>query len=88
MYHVGVNLGLESETAVNISVSVKIWKNITCAKKNYIWNPARCSCENDKYLASATAQKKYSFPLRMYPVNATKAAVSCGFCPIYWRSPK
>ena len=24
MYHAGVNLGLESETAVNISVSVKI----------------------------------------------------------------
>ena len=57
-------------------------------KKNYIWNPATCSYENDKNLASTTAQKKYSFPLRMYPVNATKAAVSCGLCPIYWRNPK
>ena len=21
-------------------------------RKNYIWNPAKCSCENGKYLAS------------------------------------
>ena len=26
-------------------------KNHIC-EKNYIWNPATCSCENDKYLAS------------------------------------
>ena len=23
-----------------------------CAKKNYIWNPTTCSCENGKYLAN------------------------------------
>ena len=23
-----------------------------CAKKDYIWSPATCSCKNDKYLAS------------------------------------
>ena len=41
MYHAGVNVSLmvanvteiKSETAINISVNVKIWKNITCAKK-------------------------------------------------------
>ena len=33
---------------INASVSVKIQKNIMCAKI-YIWNPATCSCENDKY---------------------------------------
>ena len=59
MYHAGVNVILvvanvtqiKRETTINISVSVKIWKNITCAK-NYIWNPATCSCENGKYVAS------------------------------------
>ena len=59
MYHAGVNVILvvanvtqiKRETTINISVSVKIWKNITCAK-NYIWNPATCSYENGKYVAS------------------------------------
>ena len=33
---------------INVDVSIKtshIWKD-------YIWNPATCSCENDEYLAS------------------------------------
>ena len=25
-------------------------KNIIYVKKDYIWNPAKCSCENGKYL--------------------------------------
>ena len=36
----------------NGNVSVNIQKNIKCEKKNYIWNPAACSCENGKYLES------------------------------------
>ena len=31
--------------------------------------------------------KKWSFPLRIYSVNVTKSAVSCGFGHIYWRNP-
>ena len=33
----------------NVDVSVK---DIIHVKKNYIWNPAACSCVNDKYLSS------------------------------------
>ena len=32
-----------------------------------------------------TAQKKWSFPLRISPVNVTKSAVSSGFGHICWR---
>ena len=31
--------------------------------------------------------KKWSFPLRISSVNATKSVVSCGFCHSYWRNP-
>ena len=31
--------------------------------------------------------KKWSFPLKIFSVNVTKSAVSCGFCHIYWRNP-
>ena len=34
---------------INVNVSVK---NIMYVKKSCIWNPATCSCENGKYLAS------------------------------------
>ena len=27
-------------------------KNIIYVKKDYVWNPATCNCENGKYLAS------------------------------------
>ena len=27
-------------------------KNIIYVKKNYVWNRATCTCENEKYLAS------------------------------------
>ena len=27
-------------------------KNIIYVKKDYIWNPSTCSCENGKYLAT------------------------------------
>ena len=32
-------------------MSVKIQTNM-CIQKTYIWNPAICSCENDKYVGS------------------------------------
>ena len=31
--------------------------------------------------------KKWSFPLRISSVNATKSARNCGFGHIYWRNP-
>ena len=34
---------------INIEVTVK---KIMYVKKNYVWNPATCNCENGKYLAS------------------------------------
>ena len=34
---------------INAEASVK---NIIYVKKDYIWNPATCSCKNGKYLAS------------------------------------
>ena len=37
-----------SGKTINVSASAKIQKNITCAKKNYIWNPD--TCENVNYL--------------------------------------
>ena len=32
--------------------------------------------------------KKWSFPLRISPINVTKSTVSCGFGHIYWRNPQ
>ena len=34
---------------INVNVSVK---NDMYVKKNYVWNPVTCGCENGKYLAS------------------------------------
>ena len=55
-YHVNVNVNLGRKFSWNQN-----WKNDKCwcqCKKHhicenvYIWNPATCSCKNDKYLAS------------------------------------
>ena len=43
---------IKSAITINVGVSVKIWKNIMCAKKIYFWNLATCSCENGKYVGS------------------------------------
>ena len=59
IYHVSVNVyfiiknvtRIKSGMTISVAVSVKILKNIVCAK-NYIWNRAICSCENDKYVGS------------------------------------
>ena len=57
MHHVNVNVNLMVENVlqtkygimVNVGASVK---NIIFIKKDSIWNPATCSCEDGKYLAS------------------------------------
>ena len=47
--------------------------------------PSKEKCD----ISSSTnlLHKKWSFPLRISPVNRTKSAVSCGFGHIYWRTP-
>ena len=42
---------IKSGMTVNVGASVKIKLHRVC-EKDYIWNPATCSCENGKYLAS------------------------------------
>ena len=43
---------IKSEITINVDVSVNIWTEHHESEKNNIWNPATCSCENIKYLAS------------------------------------
>ena len=43
---------IKSGIMINIDVNVEIQKKMMYAKKKYIWNPARCSCLNGKYLGS------------------------------------
>ena len=52
IYHANVNVNLtienviqiKSEIMTNVAANVKIQENIVC-KKDYIWNPATCSCK-------------------------------------------
>ena len=39
-------------------------------------------------LQTLALHKKWSFPLRISPVNFTKLSVSCGFGHINWRNPQ
>ena len=43
---------IKSGIMITVGVSVKIQKNIVCAKKGVFWNPATCSCKNGKYVRS------------------------------------
>ena len=60
MHYVNVNVNLMVENIIqikykitrNVNASARIQKSIMLAKKN-IQNPAPCSCENGKYLASS-----------------------------------
>ena len=63
MYHTNVTVDLMegSVIQINCGITVKVdvskKKHKKCKKRNvsekyYIWNPATCSCENGKYLAS------------------------------------
>ena len=57
MYHTSVNLNLMDDNLIQINGGIMINVNVNVEKrhvceKDYIWNPATCSCENAKYLAS------------------------------------
>ena len=43
---------VESVTQIKSGITMNVWKKIRVCKKYYILNPAFCSCENGKYLAS------------------------------------
>ena len=44
-YVIQINGGI----TINVNVSVK---NCHICEKDYVWNPARCNCENVKYIGS------------------------------------
>ena len=56
MYHANVNVNLMGENVIqiksvitiNVGASVKVQKKHRVFKKDYILNPATCSCENGK----------------------------------------
>ena len=57
MYHANVNVNLTVENVIQTKSGIMI--NVDARNKKhwvhekyYIWNPATCSCENGKYLAS------------------------------------
>ena len=53
IYHVNVNVNLMVENVIQIKsrITRKVKKYHVC-EKDYIWNPATCSCKNGEYLAS------------------------------------
>ena len=56
MYHANVNVNLMEENVIQTNGRITINVNVSVKSviyvKNYLWNPATCSCENGKYLAS------------------------------------
>ena len=45
-----------------------------------------CSITTSRMSQQHYLHKKWSFPLRIYPVNVTRFAGNCGFGHIYWRN--
>ena len=64
MYHTNLNVNstvenvtrIKSGITINIGASVQLKKKkeIRLYEKDYIWNPATCSCESNKYVLSIT----------------------------------
>ena len=57
MYHANVNVNLMEENVIQIKSGIMINVDASVTKhnlsgKDYIWNPATCSCKNGKYLES------------------------------------
>ena len=57
---------------------------------NFILSPVFwISIHNDRIVPfQITLHKKWSFPLRISPVNVIKSEGNCGFRHIYWRNPQ
>ena len=55
MYHKNVNVNVMEENQIRSGIMINAavsGKKYRICEKDYIWNPATCSCENGKYLAS------------------------------------
>ena len=57
IYHANVNVNFLEENIIQIKSRITInvdvgGKEHHVQGKDYIWNPARCSCKNGKYLTS------------------------------------
>ena len=55
MYHKNVNVNVMEENQIRSGIMINAavsGKKYHICEKDYIWNPATCSCENGKYLAS------------------------------------
>ena len=57
MYHLNLNVNVMFENVIQIKNGIMInddasVKNIKYMKKDYLWNPVTCSCENGHYLLS------------------------------------
>ena len=43
---------IQIDGGITINVNVRVKNVMYVGKKNYIWNPATCSCANGKYLTN------------------------------------
>ena len=66
---------------INVDVSIK-----TICEKDYVWNPATCSCENGKYLASILDDsaviydeviKLYDEEIQSIPTSFNETNITC-----------
>ena len=61
---------IKSGITINVGASVKTKKKHRVCKKDYIWNPASCSCESGKYSTSIIDDSVITFD---EIIEATKA---------------
>ena len=56
IYYANVNVDLMEKNVIQVNggITINIYVNVKNAlyEIGYIWNPATCSCQNGKYLAS------------------------------------
>ena len=73
----------QSSDTYDKDISLKVWQ---LSIKVKWWDPDRKILVNI-FATELLLHKKWSLPLRISSVNATKSAVSRGFCYIYQRKP-
>ena len=72
---------IKSGITMSVGVSIKIKKDIMCGK-DYIWNPATCSCKNGKCLAGIISNSSVitcakiiettrTVPIKIVPIKIT-----------------
>ena len=67
-------------------MSMWVHKKINLCEKGYVWNPAKCNCENGKYLASIMNDsiitsdeviKSYEKEIKTIPTNFNEKKLTC-----------